>query len=59
MKPLAALRIVLAFVALWPVALLAQDIRLTSRDGTLSVEGTLLGYDGEFYRIETVRSLDP
>ena len=54
MKPLAALRIVLAFVALWPVALLAQDIRLTSRDGTLSVEGTLLGYDGEFYRIETV-----
>ncbi len=36
------------------VAALAQDVTLTSRDGTLSIEGTLLGYDGEFYRVETV-----
>lgn len=35
-------------------AAFAQDIRLTSRDGSLSVEGVLLGYDGEFFRIETV-----
>lgn len=32
---------------------LAQDVRLTSRDGTISLTGTLLGFDGEFYRIET------
>ncbi|WP_323371814.1 phosphate ABC transporter substrate-binding/OmpA family protein [Anianabacter salinae] len=27
---------------------------LTSRDGGVTIEGTLLGYDGEFYRVETV-----
>lgn len=32
----------------------AQDVTLTSRDGALSLEGTLLSYDGEFYRVETV-----
>jgi phosphate transport system substrate-binding protein len=31
----------------------AQDITLISRDGTLSIEGTLLGFDGEFYRVGT------
>ena len=31
----------------------AQDVTLTSRDGALSLSGTLLGYDGEFFRIET------
>jgi phosphate transport system substrate-binding protein len=31
----------------------AQDITLTSRDGSLSVDGTLLGYDGEFYRMDS------
>ncbi len=29
----------------------AQDITLTSRDGALSVSGSLNSYDGEFYRI--------
>lgn len=29
----------------------AQDVTLTSRDGALSIAGTLNGYDGEFYRI--------
>ncbi len=29
----------------------AQDITLTSRDGALSIAGTLTGYDGEFFRI--------
>ncbi len=33
---------------------LAQDITLTSRDGEVEITGTLLGFDGEFYRIETV-----
>ncbi|MEO8240735.1 MAG: phosphate ABC transporter substrate-binding/OmpA family protein [bacterium] len=31
----------------------AQDITLTSRDGSLSLSGTLQGYDGEFFRIVT------
>ncbi|MDF0601632.1 phosphate ABC transporter substrate-binding/OmpA family protein [Psychromarinibacter sp. C21-152] len=32
----------------------AADVTLTSRDGTVEVEGDLLGYDGEFYRVDTV-----
>ncbi len=31
----------------------AQDAWLTSRDGTISLEGTMLGFDGEFYRLST------
>lgn len=31
----------------------AQDVTLTSRDGSLSIAGTLQGYDGEFYRIDS------
>ncbi len=31
----------------------AQDVTLTARDGGLSLTGTLQGWDGEFYRIET------
>jgi len=32
----------------------AQDVTLTSRDGAVEINGTLLGYDGEFYRVDTV-----
>ncbi|SFR35569.1 phosphate ABC transporter substrate-binding/OmpA family protein [Litoreibacter janthinus] len=32
----------------------ADDVRLTSRDGAIQIEGTLLTYDGEFYRVETI-----
>ncbi len=32
---------------------MAQDVTLTSRDGAIEVGGTLLGFDGEFYRIQT------
>ncbi|WP_299401577.1 phosphate ABC transporter substrate-binding/OmpA family protein [uncultured Roseobacter sp.] len=32
----------------------AQDVTLTSRDGRVELTGTLLGFDGEFYRIETI-----
>ncbi len=32
----------------------AQDVTLTSRDGSVEVSGTLLGYDGEFYRVDTI-----
>ena len=33
---------------------MAQDVTLTSRDGKVSVNGTLLSFDGEFYRIESI-----
>ena len=32
----------------------AQDVSLTSRDGAIEIEGTLLSYDGEFYRVDTI-----
>lgn len=31
----------------------AQDVTLISRNGGLEIEGQLIAYDGEFYRIET------
>ncbi len=34
-------------------AVVAQDITLTSHDGKVEVVGNLLGFDGEFYRVET------
>lgn len=33
---------------------LAQDITLTSRDGDVEISGDLMGFDGEFYRVDTV-----
>ncbi|PCH65742.1 MAG: hypothetical protein COC12_14165 [Rhodobacteraceae bacterium] len=31
----------------------AQDVTLTSRDGKVEIVGTILGFDGEFYRVDT------
>jgi len=31
----------------------ADDVTLRSRDGAIELSGTLLGFDGEFYRVET------
>ncbi|QUJ76225.1 substrate-binding domain-containing protein [Sulfitobacter albidus] len=31
----------------------AQDVTLTSRDTAVEISGTLLGFDGEFYRLQT------
>ncbi|MFV2001586.1 MAG: phosphate ABC transporter substrate-binding/OmpA family protein [Paracoccaceae bacterium] len=31
----------------------AQDVTLTSRDGSVKISGSLLGYDGDFYRIDS------
>ena len=42
------------FVWLFVAPLAAQDVTLTSPDGSVEVNGTLLGFDGDFYRIETV-----
>jgi phosphate transport system substrate-binding protein len=36
-----------------PASLSAQDVTLTSPDGAVEINGTLLGYDGEFYRVDT------
>ena len=33
---------------------LANDITLTSKDGAVEINGTLLGFDGEFYRVDTL-----
>ncbi|WP_203228013.1 substrate-binding domain-containing protein [Roseovarius dicentrarchi] len=32
----------------------AQDVTLTSRDGDVEISGNLQGFDGEFYRVETI-----
>lgn len=45
---------IFAALSFWGSALLAQDVTLTSPDGAVELSGTLLGFDGEFYRIETV-----
>lgn len=46
----------LAALLFWTMtaALWAQDVTLTSRDGTIEVSGTLLGFDGDFYRMDTI-----
>lgn len=46
----------LAALFLWNAAepSRAADVTLTSRDGSVEVSGDLLGYDGEFYRVDTV-----
>lgn len=32
----------------------AQDVTLSARDGAIQIDGTLLSYDGEFYRVDTI-----
>ncbi|MEO1419818.1 MAG: phosphate ABC transporter substrate-binding/OmpA family protein [Pseudomonadota bacterium] len=32
----------------------AQDVSLTSPDGSIAIEGRLLGFDGDFYRVDSV-----
>lgn len=36
-----------------PVTATADDVTLTSRDGSVEISGVLLGYDGQFYRVDT------
>ncbi|WP_323781478.1 phosphate ABC transporter substrate-binding/OmpA family protein [Thalassovita sp.] len=46
------------FAALFLLALpriaAAQDVTLMSRDGSVEISGTLLGFDGEYYRVDTI-----
>ncbi len=41
------------FILIGSNCAVAQDVALTSRDGKIELSGTLLGFDGEFYRVET------
>ncbi|MCB1365913.1 MAG: substrate-binding domain-containing protein [Rhodobacteraceae bacterium] len=47
----AAFAALLLFALARPAA--AQDVTLTSPDGAVEITGTLLGFDGEFYRVDT------
>jgi phosphate transport system substrate-binding protein len=42
-----------ALFLFWASAAVAQDVTLVSRDGKVELSGTLLGFDGEFYRLRT------
>lgn len=50
-------RCVAVFAALFLIwdanTALAQDVTLTSPDGAVEISGNLLGFDGEFYRLDT------
>ncbi|GAW34523.1 hypothetical protein RA2_01572 [Roseovarius sp. A-2] len=47
---------ILAALSLWVMAIpvTAQDVTLRSHDGDVEISGNLLGFDGEFYRVDTV-----
>ena len=49
----AAFRALLVILALAASAL-AQDVTLSSPDGSVEVSGTLLGFDGQFYRVDSI-----
>ena len=54
MKFLRAATCAALFLLMLPFAAVrAEDVTLTSRDGTIELSGDLLGYDGEYYRVET------
>lgn len=42
------------FLVSYATSLCAQDITLTSRDGRMTLSGTFLSFDGEYYRLDTV-----
>ena len=42
------------FLMALPLAGQAQDVTLTSHDGAVEITGMLKGFDGEFYRVDTV-----
>lgn len=43
-----------AALSLFASAVLAQDVTLKSHDGEVEIIGTLRGYDGEFFRVDTI-----
>ena len=53
MTTLRATVFVALFMSFLVPAANAEDVTLRSRDGIIELSGTLLGFDGEFYRLET------
>lgn len=53
MKHLCAALWAALFLCLTSASAIADDVTLRSRDGAIELSGTLLGFDGEFYRVET------
>ena len=47
-------RVAALLALIWAGHARAQDATLTALDGGLSLSGDLLGFDGEFYRLDTV-----
>ncbi len=47
-------RIFLTLILLAPGSVLADEVRLMAPDGSVIVDGRLVGFDGEFYEVETV-----
>ena len=41
------------FLLVSSLSAIADDVTLRSRDGAIELSGTLLGFDGEFYRVQT------
>lgn len=52
-KVLSAAAFAVLFLFGTTLSIHAQDVMLTSRDSKVALSGTLLGFDGEFYRIRT------
>ena len=44
---------VFAALSLFMTGAEAQDVTLTARDGSLSIDGQLIAFDGEFYRVDS------
>ncbi|SFJ60191.1 phosphate ABC transporter substrate-binding/OmpA family protein [Celeribacter neptunius] len=53
LKAAAARFTAFVLLILFPASVLAQDVNLLSRDGSISITGNFLSFDGEFYRVET------
>ncbi len=53
MKNLRAVLNAALFLFLTAFPVVAEDIRLRSLDGSVEISGTLLGFDGEHYRVDT------
>lgn len=54
MKPARAVIFAALFLLGFAPIVWAQDVTLLSPDGEVEISGTLLGFDGEFYRVDTV-----
>lgn len=54
MKMLCAAGLVALFSVFGGRMAVAQDVTLKSHDGDVEISGNLLGFDGEFYRVDTI-----